>query len=429
MKTYNQNIFVFTCALFLLLLFAYSVFGQDVLTWEDCVKESLKQNPDLISSRENIKQVKLDKDITLSSIMPELTSDVSGKRTKSASARRETNTFAYSLGIQQLLFDGFKTASDLGADEKTINAEIYNYAVVSSNVRLRLRSAFTGLLRAQELIPLTEEILKKRGQDLELVKLRYNAGREHKGALLTAEANLMEAEFEVNRAKRNLYLAEYKLTKELGRSAIQKISVSGKFEMREKNLEQPYFAGLADNTPFLKELIEKKEAARYDLAAAQADFCPQVYLNTSYSDTASNSSWPIKESDKAWSAQVSLSFPLFEGGSRIAGVSKSRSELNEAREDERSGRDGVILTLEETWKELKDAIDTAAVKQKFLEATKERSKIANAQYSSGLLGFDDWIIIENNLVTAKKAYLDAQADLLIAEAAWVQAIGGTLEYV
>ena len=88
-----------------------------------------------------------------------------------------------------------------------------------------------------------------------------------------------------------------------------------------------------------------------------------------------------------------------------------------------------MVTLEETWKDFQDAIDTVLVKSKFLEAAKERARIASAQYSQGLITFDDWIIIEDNLVSAKKNYLDAQANLLIYEANWIQAKGGTLEYV
>ena len=61
-------------------------------------------------------------------------------------------------------------------------------------------------------------------------------------------------------------------------------------------------------------------------------------------------------------------------------------------------------------------------------ADEERAKITRAQYATGLATFNDWIIIEDNLVRSQKAYLDAQASLLLAEAYWIQAIGGTLEY-
>ncbi|HQL41928.1 MAG TPA: TolC family protein, partial [Candidatus Omnitrophota bacterium] len=72
--------------------------------------------------------------------------------------------------------------------------------------------------------------------------------------------------------------------------------------------------------------------------------------------------------------------------------------------------------------------ERVGVEQKTLEASQERSKIAEAQYAIGFISFDNWIIIENDLVTAKKSYLQAQAAALLAEADWVLAKGETLEY-
>jgi hypothetical protein len=47
----------------------------------------------------------------------------------------------------------------------------------------------------------------------------------------------------------------------------------------------------------------------------------------------------------------------------------------------------------------------------------------------GLIQFDDWTIIEDGLVRAKKTFLDTQANAVLAEANWAQAKGETLEYV
>ena len=110
----------------------------------------------------------------------------------------------------------------------------------------------------------------------------------------------------------------------------------------------------------------------------------------------------------------------------MASIAKSESVYKETQSEERSGRDRVILTLEKNWKNFQDAVEWVLVKKKFLEAAKERAKIANAQYSTGLISFNDWIIIENNLVDAKKNYLNAEANSLEAKAYWIQAKGGTL---
>ena len=68
------------------------------------------------------------------------------------------------------------------------------------------------------------------------------------------------------------------------------------------------------------------------------------------------------------------------------------------------------------------------VPPKVLTAAQERAKIAEAQYSIGLVSYNDWIIIENNLVSAKTSFVNAQLAALVAEANWVQAKGGTLDY-
>ena len=420
MKRFN----IYLLVLLLSVCLTTRVMAEETLTWEDCVWEALKNHPDLISGKEKVKQAEADKDITSSAMLPQVTSEVSGNRSKTE-GESEIDTYSYRVRGDQLLFDGFKTSSDKKAATETVTAQRYNYDVISSNIRLNLRKAFTSLLRAQELIFLTEEIAKRRKQNVELVQLRYEAGREHRGALLTAEADFAEAAFEVAQAKRNLSVAQRALSKELGRKELLPMTVEGTFDISEINREKPDFDSLSDSTPFLKELIAQKEAARLGLKSAKADFFPQVYLNASFGET--DSDWPPR--DNEWSAGLTLSFPIFEGGSRIARVSKAKSQLKQLQADERSGRDSVILTLEETWKDLQDAIDNVSVRKKFLEANQERAKIASAQYSTGMITFDDWIIIENNLVNAKKAYLNAQANLLVAEANWFQAQGGTLEYV
>jgi len=407
----------------LCLLNAGPLYAQEILTWQECIRQAKENNPDLISAAEKTKQAIANKDIVTSPMLPQITTGVSGRRSE-AGGQKTATTSAYSVTGRQLVFDGFKTLNEVSSSSYALKAQRYDYAVVSSDVRLGLRYAFVSLLRAQDLIFITEDIAERRRQNLSLVKLRYETGREHKGALLTADADLSQAEFEIARAKRSISLAQRELSKELGLDKMRPMQVKGNFLLGEDYSFKPGLDLLADTTPFLQELIARKEAARYNFQSAKADFFPKIYLNGSIGKTAFG--WPPKDRD--WSAGLSLSFPLFEGGSRLAQASKANSQWYQAMADEQSGRDSVLVTLEKTWKNLQDAKTNVSVQKKFLEATEERAKISRAQYSIGLTLFDNWIIIEDDLVRVKKAYLDIQADMLVAEAYWIQAIGGTLEY-
>ena len=407
------------------------VSAVEVLTWDSCLREAGRNHPELISATENLKQVKADKKVTISSVLPQISSEAgrtrNGSKVKNSSGQTvstTTDNYSYGITAQQLLFDGFKTTSDINAASENINASQFDFNVVSSNVRLAVRSAFVGLLRAQKLIDITKDIAVRRKQNLDMVKLRYEAGTEHEGSLLTAEADLQQAEFEIVQAERNVLLAQRQLVNELGRNGSYDIEVNGEFALSETDRGKPDFDVLADNTPFLRELISKKESAKYGLKSAKGDFFPQIYLNGSLGKSAAE--WP--PDGEKWSAGVSLSLPIFEGGSNIAKFFKAKSELVEAEADVESGRDDVLYTLEEAWNDFQNKIDKIYVQRKYLEAAEKRAKIANAEYSSGLISFDDWIIIEDNLVSQKKSFLDAQSNMLIAEAAWIQAKGGVLDY-
>ena len=138
------------------------------LTWQDCAREARDHHPDLISASEKLKEVTADKVITQSAARPQINGEVSGRRSKATSSN-ETNSYSYSVTGSQLLYDGFKTSNEIKAASENIKTSQYNYAAVSSDVRLALRAAFVELLKAQELVALTEDIASRRKQNLELV--------------------------------------------------------------------------------------------------------------------------------------------------------------------------------------------------------------------------------------------------------------------
>ncbi len=417
-----------SCILFLLFIFLSAGFyaraeDEKVLTWMECVIIAQKIHPDVLSAEEKFTQSKADKALSQSGVFPQITA---GEDSSISKVEKSKSSKSHSLSVsgKQLLFDGAKTGAGVKEALENVKAAEYNKDVVSSNVRLNLRTAFVDLLRAQEVIGLTEDILALRKQNVELVSLRYDAGREHMGSLLTTKANLARAEFEAAQAKRQLELAQARLNKELGKGKYSPLKVRGDFILTENLEQKPDMPELAVNNPFLKQLASKKEAARWGISSAQADYFPQVYADAS----AGRSDQKFPPEKNNWSAGLSFSWPLFEGGSRKAQVDKSQSVFRQSEQDLRSGKDSVIYTLEQNWANLLDARDNVLVLNKFLEAAGERSKIAQAQYSNGLITFNDWTIIEDSLVNAKKSYLDAQSNALLAEANWVQAKGGRLGY-
>lgn len=393
------------------------------MTWDMCVQEAKRHNPDLVSAMELIAQAKANRSIKASPLFPQVNASMNDGRA-GGSGLDTTNAHSMRLSGEQLFFDGFKTVFNVGkADDETV-ATRYNYVVTSSDVRLSLRSAFAELLSAQEYANITRDIEKRRRQNADLVRLRYEAGREHRGALLLAQADLAQAEYDVEQAARAILLGQRRLNKQMGLTHLVPVSADGAFDVVDRCSHRPDFETMAGSNPFLQKLIALTDAARYGLRSAKADFFPQVFGNIQ-AGKASVDDWPPNRNE--WSLGIDVNYPLFTGRSRISEVYRTRAALNQAVADEKSGLDGVILTLEQTWTNLQNAIEVTEVQRQYLVAGQERAKIGRAQYSIGLINFDDWTILEDNLVRAQKSFLSAELASLVAEANWIQAQGGTLE--
>ncbi len=154
-----------------------------------------------------------------------------------------------------MIFNGFKTYFDVEQAAQNVDANRYNYEVTSSNVRLRLRTAFIDLLNAQEFLKLANNIVERRKQSQDLIQLRYDAGREHRGSLFTAQANWAQAQFSISQARRDIDLAQRRLCKELGRSTWAPLEAQGDFSVVDQETVKPDFENLSIATPLMRELV------------------------------------------------------------------------------------------------------------------------------------------------------------------------------
>ncbi len=77
---------------FLILLFSgfflHQALAEEILTWEDCVKEAAKNHPDLIAAQESIKQSEASKKITANAVASKTLVDIKGTARLAPMSRR-----------------------------------------------------------------------------------------------------------------------------------------------------------------------------------------------------------------------------------------------------------------------------------------------------------------------------------------------------
>ena len=271
------------------------------LDWRDCLEETVRRQPSLIAARYEVDRAISEVTRTRSALLPQISGRASYGYSKS-SGNEAGDSWSYSISGDQLIFDGLESWYDTGKQQQNLIATRYDYMLASADSRLSLRKAFIDLLEAQQLLEITREIVDRRRQQLDMVDLRYEAGAEHKGSLLTSRANLSQAVFDLESAQRDILIARRNLSREMGRDKFTPLDARGDLTSPPVAPVIPAFTEIAGTHPSVLKGAAYLEAAGYDLKSARAGFFPSIYGSASIGRRGD--SWPPE--DENWAAGLSL---------------------------------------------------------------------------------------------------------------------------
>lgn len=418
---YSPRIFLFLLSLGLLVPAAGST---TPLTWDDCAKEALAHNPDLQKAAANLLSARYDKKGSASSFLPSLSASASANKSGDAGSiagiLQEDAGTSYHVGLNASinLFNGFKDKASLDASAIAVQQAEIQYRQARATLSNNLRNAFTNLLYAQQQVRLSESIAARQKENVRMVDLRYQSGRENKGSLLNSQAAYAQSVLEVTEAQRSLRLAQRQLDNALGRSEADQPEVTGDLTVSAPETA-PAFEALSKTTfsYLLAELQERSAKTR--VTSAKGAFLPSLNANASMG--RSGSDWVPNQ--HSWGAGLALSLPLFEGGQRVATLKSAKADRDAAQASLISTEQSAALSLESTYWDFRNASESTAVQKDYLIAAQARQEVAQAQYANGLISYQDWDQVESNLISREKSNLQSLRDAKKAEAAWRLALG------
>ncbi|MES2202694.1 MAG: TolC family protein [candidate division FCPU426 bacterium] len=406
----------------------------ETLDWDACVAETKAHNVDLVKAEANVDQSRLALIDSLSGYLPKLGLSASGS--SSGPYDPQEGTFgsatgggapAYGLGLSasQNLFAGFSTLNSAAAARARLAEAEVGLRQTRASVAFSLREAFDQMLFAQEQIGMSVDIAARRKENVGLVSLRFEAGRENKGSLLETKAQAAQAVYDANRATRELKSSAFRLSQILGRLPDPALRVRGDLESVSVPAV-PDTKALAPTLPPALKARAQVDEAKASLGGEYSGFLPSLNANASLNRSGySGGAWPPQSG--SWSAGLSLSWNLFNGfsDSMQSAAARSRSKIAELALEDTLRQ--AQIDLEQAYESLADAAESAEVRAAFLESSQTRAEIGRAQYTQGLLNFDNWNQIESNLIVARKQGLSSRRDAVDARAGWERALGKGFE--
>jgi outer membrane protein TolC len=122
--------------------------------------------------------------------------------------------------------------------------------------------------------------------------------------------------------------------------------------------------------------------------------------------------------DNQWSVGLTLTIPLFSGLSTYYSTKSAHALENAARDTEVYSDFTTYETLRQALFNFQEAVQLLRVNQLSLNALSIQERIATKQYNNGLMTFENWDIIEGNLVTSEKTMLTGDENRDLYESSW-----------
>jgi outer membrane protein TolC len=411
----------------------------EILTWPKLVQKTIRSNPDLQSARYVVTSTARSRDIAFGDYLPSFEGDLQrsvsrngfsgGGNSASSGSGGGGSALQDNLSLDlvgtQSLFNGFGTTGSFIKARRDLDAAKFQYVVTSANVRNALKLAYIDVLRWNRLWKVNQGILERRKQNAEMVRLRYEAGRENLGSALRAEALAAQAAFDVQAAERYINSQTLRLARESGGEFVLPVTIKDSLEqgVPAAIVMEPDYAEIAENLPQVQRPIKVAEAAKANVVAAQSAVWPQVNGTMDYGSAGERVS--NLKSEHSWGLNVIV--PFFNGGKNVNAIRKAKADYDAARALAVSARDEAIAQLADAWVKYANAIDNIAVRKKFLEASQKRAEIVRAEYASGLMTFQDFDTAEQEQNNSENDYVQSLADVSNAQANWEMIRGKTLE--
>lgn len=182
-----------------------------------------------------------------------------------------------------------------------------------------------------------------------------------------------------------------------------------------------------DNRPDILAAQSKVAAAAAKVAAAKADYHPTISIEAqvfqNIGKTSSNNSPFSSINLTGNSIFVAFELPLFDGGSRSTKVSLASSERTQAEDALTEAKNLAVQQVVQSYNDLKTSVDNRKQAADYTQAAAIAYQASLDSYRHGMASVTDLTNDEAALAQAEASQEDANADVMIAQAAVALAIG------
>lgn len=399
-----------------------------IVTLQEAEQSALAHQPQLRQAQANASAGSARADQARSGLLPQLEATGSYLRSGpqsslgfSSNGGRSPNSWSGQLSVGQVLFDpgtyfGWRSA---GASAQSLRdtADTTRLDVVSS-----VRAAYFAARANRDLARVARETVQNDQVHLRQVEAFVEVGTQPAIALAQARSDLATAQLALIRSQNDYANARAQLAQAMG------LETWGEFEVgddalppvsgEDQALEQLLGEALAGR-PELASLQAQERADQESRSAARASYLPTVSARATYGEIGPT----LHDTQGVWTAGLSLTWSLFDGGRTSARVRETEANLDSLRAQEVALRTAIRVALEQALLGVRAARSSVQAATEAETNARERLRLAEGRYQAGAGSIIELGDAQVAVSTAAAQRVQSEYNLASARAALLRALG------
>lgn len=413
----------------------WEAFGYTALI--NLQEEAIKNNFDLKVAENNVNRSKAFLTASRASIMPSISLDPSFVRQEFSANR----PIGFDAGVlPQIRQNNLSVPLNLtyevdilGKNSNSIKAarfDLQSVEAAQNNRMLQVTSLvaqnFFTLLSLDTEYAILKRTLVIRGDNLEIVSTRFEAGLVNEIDLQRAKTELATVEVQTKNNRQLRSEVELALAVLCGKEP-------GKFAVNNALLEylppiiQPISA--SDASTFRPDLIQfrnNQQAAEHLLQNSQKQLYPSLFLRSSFGYVSESASDLFNSRSRTWLVGGTISIPIFDGLSRRAQIEVSRQELNMSHNILEQGILQANQEIENVLSNLTRLNEQLIAQRDFQLAAQEAADLSKQRYTKGLVTYLEVVDAERVVLDAERLSVQLLGQMYTNTVRLVVAMGGKI---
>lgn len=326
------------------------------------------------------------------------------------------------LSLQQTVWDFGRTLNRYRLAQAQARQALAQQQLVEELVDVAAEAAYRSALAADELVAAMSESLRQAQAHLDLARGRAEVGMAAPYDVSRAEVEVAQAEVRLIQAKNAKELTMAQLAIACGLDALPEGAVLHQAPPRAIPELPSLEAAMEEAMEALPEMREARaavEAAERAYRAAISELFPSLDLT----GTASLRGREFDDLQPGWTAAISLSVPIVNGGADLAGIREQRALLAATQANFVQLRRALRLDLETALLAVEEASARLAAAEAMETSAAQGLSLAEGRYQTGLGSALELADAQSQLANARAERVQSALDLSISLARLERLLG------